>query len=117
MVQRVKAFNLGVLPRSDVPRPVLLQNELACSRPLAIALITSREGTERFRKFWRYYEVKWGIGLRSIAWVYVPIGALAPVGLMLYFKNRDVRTQNYMVNYKSPPSEAARRWCAQAWRG
>lgn len=30
MVQQVQAFNLGVLPRSDVPRPVLLQNELAC---------------------------------------------------------------------------------------
>jgi hypothetical protein len=27
---QVKAFNLGVLPRSDVPRPVLLQSEGGC---------------------------------------------------------------------------------------
>jgi hypothetical protein len=27
---QVQAFNLGVLPRSDVPRPVLLQSERAC---------------------------------------------------------------------------------------
>jgi hypothetical protein len=28
--QQVQAFNLGVVPRSDVPRPVLLQSEGAC---------------------------------------------------------------------------------------
>jgi hypothetical protein len=28
--QQVQAFNLGVLPRSDVPRPVLLQSEGSC---------------------------------------------------------------------------------------
>jgi hypothetical protein len=57
---------------------------LMVARPvLVIALITLREGVGRFREFWRYYEVKWGIGLRGIAWVYVLIGALGPVGLVL----------------------------------
>lgn len=30
MAQQVQVFNLGVVPRSDVPRPVLLQSELKC---------------------------------------------------------------------------------------
>jgi hypothetical protein len=30
MAQQVQVFSLGVVPRSDVPRPVLLQSELAC---------------------------------------------------------------------------------------
>jgi hypothetical protein len=48
-----------------------------------IAAITLRDGASRLREFWRYYEVKWGIGLRGIAWVYIPIATLAPIGLML----------------------------------
>lgn len=30
MAQHIQVLNLGVVPRSDVPRPVLLQSELEC---------------------------------------------------------------------------------------
>ena len=35
-----------------------------------IAALTLPKGAVRFREFWRFYEVKWGIGLKGIAWVY-----------------------------------------------
>jgi hypothetical protein len=35
-----------------------------------IAALTLPKGAVRFREFWRYYEVRWGIGLKGIAWVY-----------------------------------------------
>lgn len=35
-----------------------------------VAALTLPRGAVRFREFWRYYEVKWGIGLKGIAWVY-----------------------------------------------
>jgi len=42
----------------------------------AIAAVTLPKGTARFREFWRFYEVRWGIGLRGIAWVYGLISIL-----------------------------------------
>ena len=57
---------------------------LMVTLPVAvIASLTLRQGGNRFREFWRFYEIKWGIGLRGIAWVYIPIGLLAPLGLGL----------------------------------
>jgi hypothetical protein len=41
-----------------------------------IAAITLPKGVARYREFWRFYEVKWGIGLRGIAWVYGAISVL-----------------------------------------
>jgi hypothetical protein len=41
-----------------------------------IAAITLPKGTVRFREFWCFYEVRWGIGLRGIAWVYGAIAIL-----------------------------------------
>jgi len=35
-----------------------------------VAAVTLPKGPARFREFWRYYEVKWGIGLKGIVWVY-----------------------------------------------
>jgi hypothetical protein len=35
-----------------------------------VAAITLPSGIGRFREFWRYYERKWGIGSKGIAWVY-----------------------------------------------
>src|SRR5262245_24982444 len=35
-----------------------------------VAAITLPSGIARFHEFWRYYELKWGIGLKGIAWVY-----------------------------------------------
>jgi len=42
----------------------------------AIAAITLPKGAARFREFWRFYEVRWGIGLRGIAWAYGLISIL-----------------------------------------
>ena len=42
----------------------------------AIAGLTLPYGVSRFREFWRFYEVKWKIGLRGVALVYTPIGLL-----------------------------------------
>jgi hypothetical protein len=50
---------------------------------VVIGAITMREGVKRFQEFWRFYEIKYGIGLRGIAWVYIPIGLLAPIGLLM----------------------------------
>lgn len=50
---------------------------------VVIGVITMREGVKRFQEFWRFYEIKYGIGLRGIAWVYIPIGLLAPIGLVM----------------------------------
>jgi len=41
-----------------------------------IAAITLPKGAARFREFWRFYEVRWGIGLRGIAWVYGGVSIL-----------------------------------------
>jgi hypothetical protein len=41
-----------------------------------IAGLTLRHGVPRFREFWRFYEIRWGIGMRGIAMVYTPIGLL-----------------------------------------
>lgn len=63
---------------------VALSFGLMVALPVAVvALLTLRRGADRFREFWRFYEIKWGIGLRGIAWVYIPIGMLAPMGLVL----------------------------------
>ena len=43
---------------------------------VVIAALTLPSGTARFREFWRFYEVRWGIGLRGIAWVYGFISVL-----------------------------------------
>jgi hypothetical protein len=63
---------------------VALSFGLMVALPVAVvALLTLRRGADRFREFWRFYEIRWGIGLRGIAWVYIPIGLLAPLGLVL----------------------------------
>jgi hypothetical protein len=55
--------------------------------PVAVvACITLREGAPRFLEFWRFYELRWGIGLRGIAWVYAPIAMLVPIGLILMLR-------------------------------
>jgi len=41
-----------------------------------ITAVTYRGGIERFREFWRFYELKWKIGIRSIMWLYIPIAIL-----------------------------------------
>jgi hypothetical protein len=38
-------------------------------------------GPARFREFLRWYELKWGIGQRSISAVYMPFYAFGLIGL------------------------------------
>lgn len=33
-------------------------------------------GLNRFREFWRFYELRWGIGMKGIRAVYIPISLL-----------------------------------------
>lgn len=51
-----------------------------------IAAVTLPQGRVRFREFWRFYELRWGIGLRGIRLVYVPAACLGLVawGILLW---------------------------------
>ena len=44
---------------------------------------TRRGGLVRWYEFWRYYELKWGVGLRGLRWLYIPIAALGLVSLVM----------------------------------
>jgi hypothetical protein len=46
-------------------------------------LATRNGGIARWHEFWRFYELKWGVGLRGLRWVYVPIAALGIVSLVM----------------------------------
>lgn len=47
-------------------------------------LATRHGGATRWREFWRFYELKWGVSCRSLRWLYVPIGVLGIVsGVMV----------------------------------
>ena len=48
-----------------------------------IAAVTLPQGAQRFHEFWRFYELKWGIGLRGIRLVYIPIAILGLVCLVM----------------------------------
>jgi hypothetical protein len=63
---------------------VALAFGLMVDLPVAvIAAVTLRQSFKRFREFWRFYELKYGIGVRGIAWVYTPIGLLGVIGLFM----------------------------------
>ena len=83
----VPLFFLLSLPRSSGLHAVgflALEFGLMVDLPVAvIGAITMRRGIKRFQEFWRFYEIKYGIGIRGIAWVYIPIGLLAPIGLVM----------------------------------
>lgn len=68
----------GVSKRN--PWPVGLGFGLMVILPTAFfALVTLPKGRGRFREFWRFYELKYGIGLKGLTVVCVP---LACVGLV-----------------------------------
>jgi hypothetical protein len=46
-------------------------------------LATRHGGVARWHEFWRFYELKWGIGLRGLRWVYVPLAGLGLVSLAM----------------------------------
>jgi hypothetical protein len=48
-----------------------------------VAAVTLPHGAQRFREYWRFYELKWGIGLSGIRWVYIPIAILGLVSFVM----------------------------------
>jgi hypothetical protein len=47
-----------------------------------VMTVTLPRGANRFREFLRWYELKWGIGIRGITYVYVPLFVLAALALV-----------------------------------
>ena len=39
-------------------------------------------GVVRFREFWRFYEIKWGIAMNGIRVVYIPISLIGLVSIL-----------------------------------
>jgi len=50
---------------------------------LFILMVTLPQGSVRVREFMRFYETKWGIGIRGLRWIYVPIAMLGLVSLTM----------------------------------
>ena len=46
---------------------------------LWVCIATLPFGVERFREFWRFYELRWGIGVKGIQFVYIPIAMLGVI--------------------------------------
>jgi hypothetical protein len=44
---------------------------------------TRHGGISRWHEFWRFYELKWGVGLRGLQWLYVPIAGLGIVSMIM----------------------------------
>ena len=48
-----------------------------------IGVVMLPHGVERFHEFWRFYELRWGIGLRGIRIVYIPTAILGLISLVM----------------------------------
>ncbi|TNZ55559.1 hypothetical protein CGK45_22995 [Vibrio parahaemolyticus] len=48
-----------------------------------VSMVTLPRGVKRFREYWRFYELHYGIGIKGIKVVFIPIGL---VGLLSLFK-------------------------------
>ena len=48
-----------------------------------ICAVTLPNGRVRLREFWRFYELRWGIGIRGIKVVYIPLGALGVFAMFM----------------------------------
>ena len=71
-------YATGVSPHN--PWPVGLGFGVMVILPVTfIALFTLPKGAGRFAEFWRFYELKYGIGLKGIAVVYVLFALLGLV--------------------------------------
>ena len=46
-----------------------------------VTAITLPQGIKRFREYWRFYELHYGIGIRGIKAVFVPIGLIGIAAL------------------------------------
>ncbi len=48
---------------------------------LFVVIVTIPQGIKRFREYWRFYELHYGIGIRGIKLVFIPIGLLGIAAL------------------------------------
>lgn len=52
-----------------------------------VAAVTLPHGIQRFHEFWRFYELKWGVGLPGIRLLYIPIAILGLISLVMVIQN------------------------------
>jgi hypothetical protein len=71
---------LGV-PVTDLLAPALGFGLMLWLPALFILSVTLPHGSLRLREYLRWYELKWGIGLKSISYVYMPFYAAALLAL------------------------------------
>jgi len=70
--------------KSNNPWPVGMGMGMMVIFPVTfIWLATRRGGIARWHEFWRFYELKWGVGLRGVQWIYAPLAALGAVSLVM----------------------------------
>ncbi len=48
-----------------------------------VMIITFRKGVDRFHEFWRFYELKWKVGLKGIRLMYIPLALLGLLSLFM----------------------------------
>lgn len=53
---------------------------------LWVCVATRSFAGRRAREFWRFYEVRWGIGMAGIKFVYIPIGVLGLVSAVMVWR-------------------------------
>jgi hypothetical protein len=53
---------------------------------LWVCAATRSFGGQRAREFWRFYELRWGIGIAGIKFVYIPLGVLGIVSAVMVWR-------------------------------
>ncbi len=53
---------------------------------LWVCAATRSFGGRRSREFWRFYELRWGIGIGGIKFVYIPIGMLGLLSAVMVWR-------------------------------
>lgn len=78
-------FLLVGLVRKDrvIWLPALAIGLMVISHFAWVCAVTLPSGAPRFREFWRFYELRWGIGISGIKLVYIPVGALGVVAAVM----------------------------------
>lgn len=51
-----------------------------------VCAATRSFGGRRAREFWRFYELRWGIGIAGIKFVYIPIGAFGLLSAVMVWR-------------------------------
>ena len=76
-------FYFGPL-NSESPWPLGMGFGMMAIFPVTYFWIATRGGgLRRWHEFWRYYELKWGVGLRAVRWVFGPLATLGVISLIM----------------------------------